>query len=125
MKVTKATLLKTISGILSDTFTEHYYSTMIFCTKCDAFKWARRPHQASRPRPPKRGRPGPTYPPFDPFGTTSYIPLPGTSRPEFALPLQRPGSHKGPSRGRLTKVILSNHLEKGKNLPVVMFGRLM
>jgi len=67
------------------------------------FGLPRRPHQASRPRPPKRGRPGPTYPPFDPFGTTSYIPLPGTSRPEFALPLQRPGSHKGPPRGRLTK----------------------
>ena len=39
-------------------------------------------------RRPQGRRPPPRYPPFDPFGNTEYIPLPGKSNPGYALPLQ-------------------------------------
>ena len=50
----------------------------------------------------RQNRPPPRYPPFDPFGNTEYIPLPGQSNPGYALPLQSnapPPSFSG-TRGR-------------------------
>ena len=47
-------------------------------------------------------RPPPRYPPFDPFGNTAYIPLPGLSNPNYALPLQSASSSPfSGSRGRV------------------------
>ena len=45
-------------------------------------------------RPPRQQarRPGPVYPPFDPFNTT-YIPLPGPSSPHYALKLENDNPH--------------------------------
>jgi len=51
-------------------------------------------HFGSQQRQNLRSQP-PRYPPFDPFNTT-YIPLPGPSSPNFALPLTQGNPHKRP-----------------------------
>ena len=72
----------------------------------------------TRGRNPQGRRPPPRYPPFDPFGNTEYIPLPGKSNPGYALPLQSgspPPSFSGtrggfrPSPFQSTRTQLGQH----------------
>ena len=67
--------------------TDYSYGGKQRAVRQSLFLPLRRPKQ--RQRPSSGERPAPSYPPFDPFGNTAYIPLP-VSRPEYALPLQGP-----------------------------------